>query len=229
MKRRQRTFFEELRHHIKNQFWDELERAIWRDACEELDREEKRNERRARNREKAKRIWPRLQRVREFDLWAAVAHYDEHQLWGQHDTDKFDAYKSLHAKRERIMWTLTALWYYWQYGSPYLGSNPRKGLKYSAQRKLYDKHFEELLEKVRQDKWDRKRERVKKRRQAKEERERAKAEAKDPKAKALRDIMKLRGVSRTIIDKDDLNELAEEFHMSNWAPSASDWGEWDDE
>jgi len=119
--------------------------------------------RREANRVKALRLINRIGVVRGFDVWEKTKHI-EPDFWGD-PIPRHDEIKKLYAKQNRILWTLYALYQYWMFDEPYIGSEPRKGIRYSVQRRIYKKHLKVHHEKIKQANWDRKRARVKSRRE----------------------------------------------------------------
>jgi hypothetical protein len=117
--------------------------------------------RRTRDVGKAHRIYPRLLKVREFDSWDKTKHIEPDFFGDKHE--QFKAVKTLELKRRRIEWILWAMYHSWMFGVPCLGTK-KYGSRYSMYRKLWYKHAEALAEQMKQQFWDRKRERVRSRR-----------------------------------------------------------------
>lgn len=182
MKRKTADFFDELE--FTDGFFAELDEMIRQDALA-LARLERYWAKRAANLPKAQRLHKRMCLVRDFDIWEATKHIVP-DFFDNCD-ERYEAVKALHTKRERILWVLTVMYNYWGHDHVLPGANPRKGMKYSKQRKLYLGLLDKLAEKVKQDNWDRKRARVRERRLSKE----VKAEKKDKRAQAIATLMRL--------------------------------------
>lgn len=201
MKRRPRAdFFLDLE--MMDGFFADIDALIRQEA---LDAEKQKRywERRARNLVKAQRIQRRMQLVRDYDIWKLVAHM-EADFFGEWD-ERNARIKLLYAKKTRLNWVLVSLYNYWAFDYKGPGFDPKKGLTFSRICRQYDNNFETFKEKLKQEKWDRKRARVRARREARNDnlKGRAKKE-RDKKATAIATILKLK---RGIIDRDTVKEI----------------------
>lgn len=150
---------------FRNEFWLDLEyvfSGFHREALEERKREQRERERREANRAKAMRLAMRLEVVRRFDIWKATEHIGPN-FFGD-NSKRYARVKQLYAKKARIEWILSSLYTYWMHGYVRPGTFPKKGLTYSKYRKVYMGHKDTLQEKIKQEKWDKKRAKVRKRR-----------------------------------------------------------------
>lgn len=167
-KRRPLGFFEEL-----DLMAEKLYRAKFFDDCDamtaDLERERLRLERyRARrkaNGDRAYRILLRLRKVLAIDLHRMTQHIEPDWFGEKHL--QFAEIKRLYDKKARIAWFLTGLYNYLAFDYEGQGWSSKRGFKYSRHRAHYYKLLDTHRENLRQQKWDKKRERIRSRREEK--------------------------------------------------------------
>lgn len=143
------------------QFFDDLD-AI-RDAnLREQQRLERYRARREANEKKAHRVLLRLRRVQAIDLFKLTQHIVP-DFFGSKQI-QFDRVKEIYEKKARIVWHLSGLYRYLAFDVEDRGWAAIRGFHYSRHRKRWFKLLEEHREKVRQQKWDLKRAKVRQRR-----------------------------------------------------------------
>ena len=124
-------------------------------------REERYRAKRERNSVKARRIHLRLNRVLAFDPWKHTADIKPDVFGDNHE--RIEAVKELANKRGRIAWVLWCMYHHWMFNVLAPGARPY-GNKYSKHRRLWFKYHDEVQERARQARWDKKRKRVRNRR-----------------------------------------------------------------
>ncbi len=155
------TFFVKLDRVFKGKFFSRLERMSQK-IHEEEEYLRLYRERRITNGPRAGRVLARLRRVEAIDLFKMTQHIKPDFF--QSKRKQFDAVIELGEKKGRIVWYLNALYNYLAFDDdrhflPYLGTN-----SYSHHRAYYYELLEDLAEKVKQAKWDKKKARVRARR-----------------------------------------------------------------
>lgn len=160
MRRRKKAedFFTDLG--LMSGFFDDLDDMIRKDI-REIERQQRYEARRNLNAAKARRIHTRIVRVRAFDPWAKTEHIKP-DVFGD-NYERKSAIMALENKRLRIHWVLWAMYHYWMFDESTKGAK-RYGKRYSLYRKLFDRHVALYAEKLKQDKWDKKRAKVRARR-----------------------------------------------------------------
>lgn len=123
--------------------------------------------RRSKNEVTARRIYSRLLKVRRYDPWDKTQNIHP-DIFGD-KYHRWDAVMSLENKRRRIEWTLWCMyhWYMFDHTAPGV---KRYGKRYSMYRALWYRYYELTQERVKQERWDRKREAVRARREKRKKR-----------------------------------------------------------
>lgn len=153
-------FFSDLALIEASDFLDDCDELIHEMALE-AERQRRYQHKRQVNAAKALRIHKRFQRVMAFDPWKATAHIPT-DVFGDNYV-RLAEVKRLMNKQLRISWILWAIYHYWMFDVLSPGSK-KYGKRYSLHRKLWYRHIDALQEKILQDRWNRKRERVRARR-----------------------------------------------------------------
>lgn len=143
------------------QFFDDLD-DIRVNTIKEQKRLERYKARRAANETKAYRILLRLRRVEAIDLFEMTQDIIPN-FFGEKDM-QFDEVKRLYLKKARIIWFLTGLYKYWAFDYEGQGWSAKRGFGYKRHRDYYYTLLEVHYEKMRQQRWDLKRAKVRTRR-----------------------------------------------------------------
>lgn len=166
-------------------FFQELERAIFEefdspffrelDALIEQDRQaarqaHKRALHRNRYAREARRVAVRIARVKSISLHKLAQHIPNDFFDNPHL--RFEYVKTIHERKECILWHLTGLYYFFAFcEKSHAGWKRSNGLGYKGQREIFHalliEHRAKTIERERQRKWDKKRERVKRQREKK--------------------------------------------------------------
>lgn len=152
---------EMLAEMFTSKFFDNLDK-IKDNAKREAIRLERYRARRAINVDKAYRILRRLRRVEAIDLYKMTQHIEPDFFGEKHI--QFDAVKKLHDKKHRLVWFLKGLYIYLAFDQESPGWSSKRGFSYSRHRAHYERLYEGHMNKLRQEKWDLKRAKVRARR-----------------------------------------------------------------
>lgn len=147
---------------IESGFFTKLDRLIAKEqkAQEFAIRLQRRIER---NKRRADAVLSRIRQVESIDLFKATKHIGPN-FFGE-KTLQFEAVKVLHQKRDRILWYLRGLYTYLITGTQVNGWAKHRGLNnYSKHRTHYYALLELHKDRLRQEKWDKKRAKVRERR-----------------------------------------------------------------
>ena len=118
--------------------------------------------RRQANIKKSERVLKRLHKVQDMDLYRMTQHIEPDWFGDKHE--QFQAVKELHTKKTRIVWFLKGLYVYLAFDQEIDGWAVKRGFHYKRHRAYHAKVMEGLSERIRQEKWDLKRAKVRARR-----------------------------------------------------------------
>lgn len=188
----EQDFFHELDAYSDG-FFEELDGLILEEK-QELARMKKYREKSDRMLRKAQHIKPRLDKVLDFDIWKNARINVGRDFWSTSD-DVATEVKRLYAKRDRLIWVLCGWYNHLIGGNPATGTwydppGMNKPYKFVRLCKRYDAFIDNMQERIKQEKWDAKRARVRARREKLNGHYGKKT--RDPKATALATILKLR-------------------------------------
>jgi hypothetical protein len=144
-----------------SKFFDDLD-GIRDTLIREVEQAERYKARRAANIAKSERVLNRFRKVQSMDLFAMTQHIEPD--WFGDKQFQFEAVKELHKKKTRLMWFLKGLYVYLAFDQEVDGWSAKRGFRYSRHRAYHAKVMENHKEKLRQEKWDLKKAKVRKRR-----------------------------------------------------------------
>lgn len=153
------------------------------------------------NADQARRIHKRLTAVLSVDAWDKTKHIPCDVFGDQHE--RIQAIIEIENKKLRIAWVLWAMYHWLMFDELFPGAK-KYGKRYSRYRKLWHHYHDDLQERVRQERWDAKRERVRARREKRRIKKRYAKRTADETLAALKERI---DVQRVITDLEPMADL----------------------